>query len=96
MNHQYEEHMMEAGSWYLRSLDRSAVSIAAHVERCLRHWPDLDAEDLRQYLATLLLWSIAGDAWGEGVVPSPGEQAMIERVAARMRAKIKRRLQRAA
>ncbi len=92
----YERHMIEAGEWYLRSLHRRAVSISAHIERCLVSWPDLDQEDLRSYLVTLLLWSVAGDAATEGVVPNPDEQAMIERVAARMRTRIRRRLQRAA
>jgi len=90
----YEAHVIEAGEWYLRELSTSAVSVADHVARCLIQWPDLDAADLRDYLHALLIWSTADDdSWGPGGLPSPAEQAMIERVAARMRERVRRRMQ---
>ncbi len=93
----YETHMIEAGEWYLRALSTSAISVADHVTRCLIHWPDLDATDLRGYLHALLIWSTADDdSWGPGGLPSPAEQAMVERVAARMRERVRRRMERAA
>jgi len=93
----YERQMIEAGQWYLRNLSTSAISVADHVARCLIQWPDLDADDLRGYLYALLAWSTADDdSWGPGGLPSPAEQAMIERVAARMRERVRRRMQLAA
>ncbi len=93
----YERQMIEAGQWYLRALSTSAISVADHVARCLIHWPDLDATDLRGYLHALLIWSTADDdSWGPAGLPSPTEQAMIERVAARMRERVRRRMQRVA
>ncbi len=97
MDEKKEQNMIEAGAWYLRSLDRSAVSISAHMALCLQHWPDLDPADLHAYLLSLMLWSVSDDeGYGTGGPPSPREQAIIDRVADRMRARIRRRLQRAA
>ncbi len=93
----YERQMIEAGQWYLRDLSTSAISVADHVRRCLIQWPDLDATDLRGYLHALLIWSTADDdSWGPAGLPSPTEQAMIERVTARMRERVRRRMQRVA